>query len=143
MAFFSRRATETRPDAGLRTGPKCSTCHSAGAAEGVVGSAEAVMPNVPWKGRLTRPKSVDAATPIVITSAAALLMAAGIRQRTPPLWTRTRGDRQTHAVQRSVPDDRHRFPGPCLRGKYAEATLAQRAKLAPSCHRRRDGGGDG
>jgi hypothetical protein len=37
----------------------------------------------------------------------------------------------------------HRFPGPCLRGKYAEAPLVQGAELARSRHRRRDGGGNG
>src|SRR5262245_26275350 len=35
-------------------------------------------------------------------------------------------------AQRSFPDDDYRFPGPCLRGEHAEATLAQHSELAPA-----------
>src|ERR1700749_2571508 len=43
-----------------------------------------------------------------------------------PHWPNTQENR------RSVRDGHHRFPGPCLRGQYAEAAMGQRAELAAS-----------
>src|SRR3974390_275539 len=64
-----------------------------------------------------------------IAAVEVLLIAVAINEAW-ALWTWTRCDRQAHVAQRSLPNDDHRFTGPCLRGEHGEATVAQCAELA-------------
>src|ERR1700729_4249686 len=92
--------------------------------------------DAPWEEAMLKPPTTENA---LIDRRGILRTGAALAAVGPALL---HGEHAKAQPSTRVANDDHRCPGSCLRGKHAGTALAQRAQLASSRHRRRDGCGD-